>query len=132
MATNHQAVIDSPVHQPSLSLLARPVRMVVVDDSPEFLEVACGLINTENFIEIVGKGTDGTQAVHAASDLQPDILLMDVQMPYMNGLTAALLVSQHFPATKVVLMSAEDSLQTRISCRSSGAHAFIHKPAFRA
>ena len=56
---------------------------------------------------------------------------MDVQMPYMNGLTTALLLSQHFPEIKVILMSADESLQTRIACQSSGARAFVYKPAFR-
>lgn len=132
MATNNQPVVSSSLQQPAPSLLPQQMRLVVVDDSPDFLEVVCGLLALEDFIEVVGTAADGSGAIQAAADLHPDVILMDVQMPYMNGLTTALLLSQHFPAVKVVLMSADESLQTRIACQSSGAHAFIYKPAFRA
>jgi two-component system nitrate/nitrite response regulator NarL len=131
MATSNQTFASSSIQQPSASLLPREIRIVVVDDSPDFLEVVCGLLGLEDFIEIVGTATDGSGAIQAASDLHPDLVLMDVQMPYMNGLTTALLLSQHFPNIKVILMSADESLQTRIACQSSGARAFVYKPAFR-
>lgn len=131
MATNNQPVVSSSLQQPAPSLLPQQMRLVVVDDSPDFLEVVCGLLALEDFIEVAGTATDGSGAIQAAADLHPDVILMDVQMPYMNGLTTALLLSQHFPAVKVVLMSADESLQTRIACQSSGAQAFIYKPAFR-
>lgn len=130
MATSNQAFASSSIQQPA-SLLSRQIRMLVVDDSPDFLDVVCGLLGLEDFIEIVGTATDGSGAIQAASDLRPEVILMDVQMPYMNGLTTALLLSQHFPEIKVILMSADESLQTRIACQSSGARAFVYKPAFR-
>ena len=130
MGTNNQAIVSSPMQQPAL--LPSLIRVLVVDDSPDFLDVVCGLLELEDFIEVVGTATDGSGAIQAASDLDPDVILMDVQMPYMNGLTTALLLSQHFPGIKVILMSADESLQTRIACQSSGARAFVYKPAFRA
>jgi DNA-binding NarL/FixJ family response regulator len=132
MATNNPLVVSSSIQHSAPSLLPQQMRLVVVDDSPDFLEVVCGLLALEDFIEVVGTATDGSGAIQAASDLHPDVILMDVQMPYMNGLTTALLLSQHFPAIKVILMSADESLQTRIACQSSGAQAFIYKPGFRA
>lgn len=131
MATSNQAFAGSSVPQHAANLLSRQIRILVVDDSPDFLEVVCSLLGLEDFIEIVGRATDGSGAIQAVSDLHPDLVLMDVQMPYMNGLTTALLLSQHFPEIKVILMSADESLQTRIACQSSGARAFIYKPAFR-
>lgn len=131
MATGNQAFASSSVQQPAATVFSRQVRIVVVDDSPDFLDVVCGLLGLEDFIEIVGTATDGSGAIQAASDLRPDVILMDVQMPYMNGLTTALLLSQHFPEIRVILMSADESLQTRIACQSSGARAFVYKPAFR-
>lgn len=131
MASNNHALVSSSIQQPAAAALPRHIRVVVVDDSPDFLEVVCGLLRLEDFIEVVGKAADGSGAIQAASDLHPDVILMDVQMPYMNGLTTALLLSQHFPETRVILMSADESLQTRIACQSSGARAFVYKPAFR-
>lgn len=132
MASNNQALVSSSLQQPKAASLPRQIRVMVVDDSPDFLEVVCGLLNLEDSIEVIGTATDGSGAIQAASDLHPDVILMDVQMPYMNGVTTALLLSQHFPEIKVILMSADESLQTRIACQSSGARAFVYKPAFRA
>lgn len=131
MASNYQALESSSLHQSTAAILPQQIRVVVVDDSPDFLEVVCGLLGLEDSIEVVGKAADGSGAIQAASDLHPDLILMDVQMPYMNGLTTALVLSQHFPEIRVVLMSADESLQTRIACQSSGARAFVYKPAFR-
>ena len=132
MASNNHALVSSSLQQPAAASLPRQIRVMVVDDSPDFLEVVCGLLNLEDSIEVIGTATDGSGAIQAASDLHPDVILMDVQMPYMNGVTTALLLSQHFPEIKVILMSADESLQTRIACQSSGARAFVYKPAFRA
>jgi len=131
MATNNQAIVSSPLQQPAAALLPSHIRIVVVDDSPDFLDVVCGLLELEDFIQVVSRASDGSGAIQAASDLRPDVILMDVQMPYMNGQTTALLLSQHFPEIRVILMSADESLQTRIACQSSGARAFVYKPAFR-
>ena len=131
MEIHNPLVVSSSIQQPGPVLLPQQMRIVVVDDSPDFLEVVCGLLSLEDFIEVVGTATDGSGAIQAAADLHPDVILMDVQMPYMNGQTTALLLSQHFPAIKVILMSADESLQTRIACKSSGAQAFIYKPGFR-
>jgi len=131
MASNNHALVSSSLQQPSAAALPRQIRVVVVDDSPDFQEVVCALLNLEDSIEIVGTAGDGSGAIQAASELHPDVILMDVQMPYMNGVTTALLLSQHFPEIRVILMSADESLQTRIACQSSGARAFVYKPTFR-
>jgi DNA-binding NarL/FixJ family response regulator len=53
---------------------------------------------------------------------------MDVQMPHVDGIAAAALITMHFPETVVILMSGDDSPELRAECRACGAHAFIHKP----
>lgn len=131
MVTSNQAFAGSSAPQHAVNLFPRQIRILVVDDSPDFLEVVCSLLGLEDFIEIVGTAKDGSGAIQAVSDLHPELVLMDVQMPYMNGQTTSLLLSQHFPEVKVILMSADESLQTRIACQSSGARAFVYKPAFR-
>ena len=131
MASNNQALVSSSLQQPTAVAIPGQIRVVVVDDSPDFLEVVCALLNLEDSIEVVRRAADGSGAIQAAADVHPDVILMDVQMPYMNGVTTALLLSQHFPEIKVILMSADESLQTRIACQSSGARAFVYKPAFR-
>src|SRR5438552_4154639 len=87
MEINQQVAARTIIPKP-VTAVAEPLRVVVVDDSVEFLEVVSGLVELEDSIEVVGKATDGTEAIHAVAELSPDLVLMDVNMPYMNGLTA--------------------------------------------
>jgi DNA-binding NarL/FixJ family response regulator len=102
--------------------------MIVVDDSPDLLEVICALLQSNKEVEILASGNDGSEALGLVSAMEPDLVLMDVQMPHVDGIAAAALITMHFPETTVVLMSGDDSPEMRAQCRASGAHAFIHKP----
>lgn len=112
---------------------AKPQRLraVVVDDSREYLDVTCALLQLEDVIDVVGRAENGADAIHAVAHLQPDLLIMDVQMPLVNGLSAATFVSVEFPSTKIILISSDDSLPLRDICEVCGAHAFIPKGRFR-
>jgi DNA-binding NarL/FixJ family response regulator len=99
-----------------------------VDDSPDLLEVICALLQSNKEVDIVARGGDGGEALGLVSAMEPDLVLMDVQMPHVDGIAAAALITMHFPETTVVLMSGDDSPEMRAECRASGAHAFIHKP----
>jgi two-component system NarL family response regulator len=105
-----------------------PLRMIVVDDSPELLEVLCALLESNKEVEIVGRGNDGSEALGLVSAMNPDLVLMDVQMPHVDGIAAAALITMHFPETIVVLMSGSDSPELRSQAIDCGAHGFIHKP----
>ncbi len=105
-----------------------PLRMIIVDDSPELLEVLCALLESNKEVEIVGRGNDGSEALGLVSAMSPDLVLMDVQMPHVDGIAAAALITMHFPETTVVLMSGNDSPEIRSQAIDCGAHAFIHKP----
>ena len=105
------------------------VRTLVVDDSADLLNAICTMIEMHDGVAVVGRATNGREAVDAAIRLLPDLVLMDVQMPNMNGLTAAELIHEVCPETPVVLMSADASYGDRdivVSC----AAAFIDKLEF--
>lgn len=106
------------------------IRLVIVDDSPELLEIFCNVLRSQHALEIVGRARDGSEAVEMTATLNPDLVLMDVQMPRMDGLSAAVVIALHFPNTCVVLMSGDDSPQLRAESRACGAQAFIYKPNF--
>ncbi len=110
-----------------LRLPARP-RILVVDDSPDLIDLVCLVLQAHYEVEIIGRATDGSQAVELVSELQPDLVIMDVCMPQLDGLTAAAIISSRYPATSVVLMSGDDSPQLCAQARKSGAKTFIHKP----
>ncbi|MBV9435593.1 MAG: response regulator [Acidobacteria bacterium] len=80
---------------------------------------------------VIGRGCDGTEAIEIVQRLQPDLVGMDVDMPSIDGLTAALIITTHFPSVQVLLMSAEDSRELLADWMACGAAAFIHKARFR-
>lgn len=104
------------------------IRTLVVDDTPAVLEVICALLEMEDCVEIVGRATDGSEALEAVLSLRPDMVVMDVQMPNMDGLTAGELIHSEFPEVYIVLMSADPSYHKK-AC-GSGADAFIDKLEF--
>ncbi len=122
----HQAKLNStfqpltPMHKPANSA-------EIVDDSPPYLEALWSLMEFENLIDVIGAAMSGVGAVRAVSDLDPDLILMDVHMRPMSGPAAALVISEMYPRTKVILMSSEDSQQLRAECLSCGAHSFVSK-----
>lgn len=107
-----------------------PVRTVVVDDSSSYLDLVCSLLERENLVEIAGRANDGAEALQVVAKLHPKLVLMDVNMPRMNGLEAAALLTEHSPGTKIVLMSADESPCLREACHECGADAFIPKTRF--
>lgn len=107
-----------------------PIRTLLVDDTPDILQVICALLSTDDRIEIIGRATDGSEALEAVGSLRPDLVLMDVQMPIMDGLTAATLIRLKFPEVSIVLMSAYPSHLIDNQIHASGADAFIDKLEF--
>jgi DNA-binding NarL/FixJ family response regulator len=105
-------------------------RTLVVDDSPTILHAICSLLEHHEIVDVVGRAESGRETMDAVAELCPDLVLMDADMPGMNGLRTSLLLSQSSPETKVVLMSMEPSLQFRKACAGCGAYAVIYKPKF--
>lgn len=83
------------------------VRTLLVDDSADYLTAICAVLEQDGTFDVIGTAGNGTEAIEAAAVLQPELVIMDVQMPQMDGLTATSILSRHFLATRIVLMSAE-------------------------
>jgi len=107
------------------------IRTVVVDDSPTFLQVACELLELDPTIDLVARAGKGGEAIETVMKLKPDMVLMDVNMPYLDGLTLAWFFAQRFPSARVVLMSTDESPELRQACEAAGAFDFVHKGNFR-
>jgi DNA-binding NarL/FixJ family response regulator len=100
--------------------------VLIVDDHPSFRASARMLLQAEGF-EIVGEAEDGASALAAIADLQPDIVLLDVQLPDMDGFDVAALVTSTGAGPAVVLVSSRDGSDFGTLVRSSGACGFIPK-----
>ena len=106
-----------------------PIRVLIVDDVPQVRRELCTLLPLLDDIEIVGEAENGQSAIELATALQPDVILMDVEMPIMDGLVATRLIKQQCPASRVIILSIHADEAVRAKARSAGADDFIDKGA---
>lgn len=105
----------------------RKVRIVVVDDSEVTLKTVSDFLHAHPEVRVVGLAADGQEAIEQAELLRPDLVLMDVQMPVLNGLRATEELRKRFPHMPVVLMSMYDNDSLQKAGMESGAKEFIPK-----
>jgi two-component system, NarL family, invasion response regulator UvrY len=103
------------------------VRVMVVDDQPSFRRAARTLISATSGFESVGDADCGAEALGRADQLRPDLVLMDVYMPGMDGFEAARKLTEGHPGCVVVLVSLEDTEDLPALVTSSGAVALVRK-----
>ena len=103
------------------------IRVLIVDDQPAVRRGLHLRLSLEPEVEVIGEAGDGAEAISLAGSLQPDVVLMDVRMPGMDGIeaTAALLAVARRSA--VVILSLDDSAKTRTRVKEAGAVAFVAK-----
>jgi CheY-like chemotaxis protein len=102
-------------------------RVLLADDHPTVRKNLRALL-AEFSIGICGEAENGRQAIDKASELQPDVVVLDLVMPEMNGLEAAYEIRQRAPASKIVLLSLHYSPQDGLALANAlGADAFVHK-----
>jgi DNA-binding NarL/FixJ family response regulator len=102
-------------------------RIVVCDDQPAFRQLVSMVLGLESGIEIVGEAANGVEAIDAVRRHTPDVLLLDVAMPIMDGLEALPFIHEASPATQVVMVTAFGSESVRERALAGGAVAFIEK-----
>lgn len=103
------------------------IRVVVIDDSADYRTVICELLQMLFDVEIVGVGSNGFEAIELTAQTAPDLVIMDVHMPVLDGIAAAGLIRHHFPTTTILMMSGDDSPEMRDRCLEVGADAFTPK-----
>lgn len=106
------------------------VRILLVDDNRAFLSAAQGLLATLPEVEIVGCATSGQEALDEVARLAPDLVLMDVMMPGMNGFETARLIRAPGVAPQVVIVTLHDSAEYHAAALRSGARALVSKHEF--
>lgn len=102
-----------------------PWTVLVVDDSPDIRELAQGALDASEDFVVVGAAGDGRAAVTATADLRPDVVLLNLRMPRMDGLEALDQLRVTAPATRVVVFSAFERLAPEAMRR--GAIGFLDK-----
>ena len=104
--------------------------MLVVDDQPIFLDVAREVVAATPGFEWVGGAVSGAEALDAVARLRPALVLLDVNMPGMDGIETARRISEGHPKAVVVLISVEESPAIAPEAKASGAVALVRKQEF--
>lgn len=104
-----------------------PVRILIVDDHELVRRGLRSILVTRPEWEICGEAADGNNAIEKARDLKPDIVLLDITMPHMNGLDAARIIRRDVPRAKVIILSQYDESEMRSRALEAGAQGYISK-----
>jgi pilus assembly protein CpaE len=108
--------------------MSKKIRVLVVDDVPESRDSISKLLRFETDMEVVGTAGEGREAVQKVLQLNPDIVLMDINMPDMDGITAAGLITQQAPNSAVIMMSVQNEADYLRRSMQAGAREFLVKP----
>ena len=103
------------------------IRTVIVDDQPLFRRAIADILRERRNIEVAAVANDGAQAIDLARSLQPDVILMDISLPTVDGIEATRAIVTSVPGTKVVLLSVHDEEKHIIAGLQAGAVGYVLK-----
>lgn len=104
-----------------------PIRILLADDAHEMRNLVALSLRLDGGFEVVGEAANGREAVRLTTDLRPDVVLLDLSMPVMDGLEALPRIKEASPETVVVVFSGFDELQLGKDAKKLGAAAYLEK-----
>jgi two-component system response regulator NreC len=105
------------------------IRVLIVDDHTLLRDGICALLDLVPDMEVVGEAGNGREALERVRELQPDVVLMDIEMPLMDGLEASRRIHGRYPATKVLILSQYDDTEHVLDAVEAGVQGFVDKTA---
>lgn len=103
------------------------IKVLIVDDQELILESLNIVLAMEDDIEVVGLAKNGEEAIDYCEQSQPDILLMDINMPIMDGVVATAKIKPRFPSTKIIILTSYKEVEYVLAALSHGAEGFLLK-----
>lgn len=105
------------------------IRLLIVDDHPLVRDGLRLRLGSSSDIEVLGEAANGDQAITMTEELQPDLVLMDINMPVMNGIDAAEIFREKFPQIKLLVLSMHDDREYVMNVLQAGAKGYVLKSA---
>ncbi|MGE5620057.1 MAG: response regulator [Sphingomonadaceae bacterium] len=109
--------------------MTHKIRLLLVDDHAVLRAGLRTLLNAEPDMEVVGEASDGKQAIDRIATLQPDVVLMDITMPEMNGLDATRRIRKLYPDVRVLVLTMHDSEEYLLQTLQAGGSGYVPKKA---
>src|SRR5919109_1921352 len=107
--------------------MADPVKVVIADDSELFCTALEALLEPEPQIDVIGRAADGAEAIRLAEEVDPEVILMDLSMPVVDGFEATERLSRERPDIKVVVLTGSLDEGDAIRAREAGAAGYVTK-----
>lgn len=104
-----------------------PIRILLVDDQPLFRRAIATLIGEQPEFTVVGEAANGLEAIEMAHALSPDLIVMDVEMPVMNGVEAVRMLRDQLPSIKIIVLTVSESEDYLLDAIRFGAHGYLLK-----
>ncbi len=104
------------------------IKVLIVDDIAETRDHLTKLLAFEQTVEVAGSAASGEEAIQMAMDVRPDVVVMDINMPGMDGIAAAELISQRLPTVAIIMMSVHGEAEQMRRSLQAGAREFLVKP----
>jgi len=123
--SNHQSV--NLVPPPPVK--AKSLRISVVDDHEGVRKQICSLLRRETGFEVISEAANGLEGVRHAAELQPDVIILDITMPALGGIEAAVRIHRVAPKSKIVFLSQHDSEKIAQAALATGAVGYVTKIA---
>ena len=111
----------------SKSAPKKRVKVLIADDQTLFREGIKDLLENEKILEVVGEAADGQEAVRLARKLKPDVILMDIKLPHLDGVAATRLIRKECPNTNVLILSSYEDEAHVMESIQAGANGYLSK-----
>jgi DNA-binding NarL/FixJ family response regulator len=111
----------------SEAVSSKPIRVLIVDDHRQFAEALMTMLDADDRIEVIGHAQNGAEAIRLVSSLLPDVVLMDIMMPEMDGIEATRIIRQRVESPCVLILTGSDVPGDYERALNAGAAGYVTK-----